>query len=134
MKNLMFAKTATWDSYPESDLEVGVVNTDQVSRLVSALDGKVHTLVTLHGPDRYLTIGGDFVSGLVVYASMEEDKFLVAGRKGSAADEPVTVVAGGQPGVYPAVNLISGDQAVAIAATFARDGTLSGVVDWSSTR
>lgn len=124
----MTGTSMTWDGDDEG--EQLDPTADDLERMIRRLDGERRTLVSLQGDAGYLAVGGSARDGLVVYADLGDGDFWTARSPDSTSTDPVTVVAGGQPGDYEARLVTTPDVALAAATAFLDDGTLSGQVEW----
>jgi len=119
-----------WDDADRGEVEEVLSDQAQLRDRIGSLDGDTRTLVTVYGEDAHLAVGGDSSTGLVVYATFDNEVFhqLVTGTGGG--DREVMVVAGGQPGRYPAKSVVPLRDAVTAAGTFADDGRLDDRLTW----
>lgn len=101
---------------------------------IMELDGAMRSLVTLYGGDGgHLAVGGDSDSGLVVYATRDNETFFQLTRDVPGDEPQVTVVAGGQPGEYPANQVVNVDAAITAAQAYAGSGALHKELSWLET-
>ena len=128
----MFAVELTWDQW-EGTEEEGVLlspSLDDIERAIRRLDGEIFSLVTVAGKgDAHLAIGGGSLDQYVVYATYDNEKFFrpLSAKEGA---ETVHLVAGGQPGDYPAHTIINLEASLTAARTFAESGTLDPSLTW----
>ena len=111
----MFADLLVWDDVNQGEVEEELVDVAQVQTRIAALDGRSRTLVTAFGGDAHLAVGGDAASGLVVYATFDNEVFHQIAISRDGDDREIVVVAGGQPGRYAAKNVVSLDVALLAA-------------------
>jgi len=84
------------------ETEVARPTAEQIEDAIRALDGGVHTLVTISAPGRgHLSVGGGENALYVVYATRDGDCFFTASRNADSS-ELVRLNAGGQVGEFPA--------------------------------
>jgi hypothetical protein len=126
----MFADVLVSQDADGQDVEESPVDDALVRERILQLDGANRSLIMLYGGDRHLAVGGDSDGGLVVYATLDGETFHSLTRDGADGDPPVTVVAGGQPGDYPANQVVSADAAISAAQEFARSGELADELTW----
>lgn len=127
MKRLV---TVVWDAdgvEHEADL-VGV----DLAGLLAQLDGESQTLVTVLSGDAHAACGGDARSGVVMYATLDGERFYQLINASSADDGDLCVVAGGQAGTYPARCVVSVDDAMSALLWFAERGELLPGASWES--
>lgn len=126
MKRLV---TVVWDAdgvEHEADL-MGV----DLADLLAQLDGESQTLVTVLSGDGHAACGGDARSGVVMYATLDGERFYqLIGGASSADDGDLWVVAGGQAGTYPARCVVSVDDAMSALLWFAERGELLPGASW----
>jgi hypothetical protein len=127
----VFANHIAWDEFGHGESEEPLVDEDQIRNLITALDGDTRTLVTIYAEEAHLAVGGDAHSNLIVYATFDGETFqnLVTP---TAGNQRVRIVAGAQPGDHPARDLVSVEDALAAAITFAHDGSLSAEANWET--
>jgi immunity protein Imm1 of predicted polymorphic toxin system len=102
-----------------------------VNEAVRRLEGAERTLVTLQGPGTsHLAVGGSAATGMVVYATFDNDTFYQLTNPEAREDEIVEVVAGGQTGDYPARMVVGLSVALQAAEEFAEGGVLSSQLAW----
>jgi hypothetical protein len=102
-----------------------------VKEAVRRLEGAERTLVTLQGPGTsHLAVGGSAATGMVVYATFDNDTFYQLTNPEAREDEIVEVVAGGQTGDYPARMVVGLSVAFQAAEEFAEGGVLSSQLAW----
>ena len=108
--------------FSEADLE----------ELVSRLDGRNRTLVTLFVGEGHAACGGDARTGLVVYVTLDGERFhqLVRGDRGG--DGEVAVVAGGQLGDYPARSVVSAERAIEALRWYVDHHELMPSAEWET--
>ena len=106
--------------------------TAEVESRIKALDGIDHSLVTVYRDGAHLAVGGSAAHGLVVYCTADNEEFwhLVSDRD---PDTSVEVVAGGQPGSYPASRVASLRDALVAAREFLASGGRASQLSWSPT-
>ncbi len=103
----------------------------EVCRRIEDLNGHDRTLVTLARDGEYLAIGGSAEQGLVVYIEVGQGTELwQALSPRTSSEETVIVVAGGQPGDYPARIVTTLEIALAAAIAYAGAGERSSDVRW----
>jgi hypothetical protein len=128
---VVFADQLVWDDATEGEMEESLSDTMPIRDRILALDGDARTLVILYGKDAHLAVGGDCATGLVVYATFDNQVFHQLSTGEEDGEQEVTVVAGGQPGQYPARHVVQVDDAVAAAQAFAADGRLLDCLVWT---
>lgn len=126
----VFADLLVWDDAEQGEIEEPLSSGAQIRDRIRALDGESRTLVTLYGPDAHLAVGGDQATGLVVYATFDNQVFHQL-TTGAAGDHELTVVAGGQPGNYPAHHVVGFADALTAATEFADHGRLAESLRWT---
>jgi hypothetical protein len=123
--------TLTWDGPDEGELADPPATA--VRRRVRDLDGHDRTLVTLDRAGGYLAVGGSAEDGLVVHVEVGEGTQLwQALSPDTSSEEPVRVVAGGQPGDYPARVVTTLEVALSAAIAYAASGERASDVQWES--
>ncbi len=125
--DLLVSQDADGQEVEESPVEEALV----ASRILE-LDGRSRSLVTLCGGEGHLAVGGDSAAGLVVYATPDNESFHQL-THGAPGDGQVTVVAGGQPGDYPAHHVVPADTAIVAATAYASRGELDDALSWEQT-
>ena len=104
-----------------------------IAQMIAELDGTTRTLVTVSGRgDSHVAVGGDATSGLVVYATFDNQTFYTLLNPAADPQETVEVVAGGQPARYPAHKVVPLDIATHAAIAFAQDGRLAEDCYWDT--
>lgn len=98
---------------------------------LAALDGDACTLVSLEGIEAVLMCGGDVRSGLVV-TLQSPMRTAVLTADGDATGRQVTLVAGGQPGDYPAEQVVDRTTATQAMVAFLETEDLDDGLTWSS--
>lgn len=96
---------------------------------IAKLNGNDRTIVTVHRGRGHLSIGGGGESGLVVYATPDASAFYQVTHPDGPQD-PVKIVAGGKPGLFPARHVVDADEALKAAESFAKDGELCEELAW----
>ncbi|GAA0957670.1 hypothetical protein GCM10009554_68730 [Kribbella koreensis] len=96
---------------------------EDVAEAMKALDGYDRTILTLVRGLAHMAVGGDAGRGLVLYADLGDEDFynLIVPDAGAGS---VEVVAGGQPGVFEARQVVSEGQALAALKAFWENGRL----------
>lgn len=129
----MFVKYLTADGYGLSQ-PIAIAATEVIDDYINQLDGHTKTLLSISDTESFeentLTIGGSSSSGLVVYAIFEDGIFHQLLNEVPAGSSEIEVVAGGQPGDYPAEYVVSSYQAREAAAYFAQHGRLAPSAIW----
>lgn len=110
--------------------EVTTSDVAEVLRLIDALDGRKRTLVTTYLGDGHIAVGGDAVSGLVAYATLNGETFHQLRSATTSADDEVAVVAGGQSGNYPRRLVVDAQAAKAAVRLFVLHGGLDPAQEW----
>lgn len=119
----------TWDiDAHEHELESAPVA--EIARRVSELDGSSRTLVTVYRGNSHAACGGDANSGLVVYATLDNETFHQLVNPDPIAGKSATVVAGGQAGQYDMVYVVGRESAIAALEQFASAGALDPAQIW----
>jgi hypothetical protein len=90
-----------------------------------------NAVVTVYRDDSHLAVGGNASDGLVVYCTFDDRSFWQLLSDGNKHDS-ITVVAGGQPGSYPANRLSTLEDAVAAATVFLQRGVRAESLRWAS--
>lgn len=122
--------TLIWDG-DDAD-ERSAPSGEDVREQIARLDGTTHTLVMIERDGETLAVGGS-QAGMIVYAEGADGAFWQVLSPETSSDDPVVVVAGGQPSEYPAKFVTTVDAAVAAATEFAASGHRSEHVDWERT-
>ena len=121
--------TLSWDGPGGGELADPPVA--EVRRRIEDLNGHDRTLVTLDRGGDYLAVGGSAEQGLVVHIEVGQGTELwQALSPGTPSAETVVVVAGGQPGDYPARMVTTLEVALSAATAYAESGQRSGDVRW----
>ena len=92
---------------------------DTVVAAVSALDGDERNDLYLQSDDEATMVVAGGPELCFIYATFDNATFLVP-ETGRAGD-PVEMMAGGRPGIFPPGNLMDKETAVAVAVTWARN-------------
>jgi hypothetical protein len=118
----------SWSGDRNAPSEVFGPTEQQVVDAVRALDGAIHTLVTLQGhQQRHLALGGG-PDSYVVYATFDNEAFHSAMTPGLGGT--IHLVAGGQAGEYLARRTVNRNVAIKAALTFLHDQALDPTIVW----
>jgi hypothetical protein len=121
--------TLTWDG-PDGG-ELADPRAVEVRRRIEDPNGHDRTLVTLDREGEYLAVGGSADEGLVVDVEVGQGAELWQALSPSTSSaETVIVVAGGQPGDYPARIVTTLEVALSAAIAYAESGERSSDVRW----
>ena len=126
----MFADLLVSQDANGDEVEESLTGEAAVRERILELDGASRSLVTLFGDEAHLAVGGDSRSGLVVYATFDNESFHELTNPAAEGGAAVTVVAGGQPGEYPPARVVAADDAITAALEFARSGGLAEGLTW----
>ncbi|SDU69507.1 Imm1 family immunity protein [Jiangella alkaliphila] len=134
MNGVTAGMSLCWDDGP-SENEAPLTDVGEVRRRLTALDGEHRTIVTIAADgEAHLGCGGDNRLGLVLYVTADNQVFhtLINETAASGADD-VVMVAGGQPGRYPARQVVPLEVAVAAAEYYATHRDISPELAWDTT-
>jgi hypothetical protein len=126
----MTATILTWDE-GFNERELPSPDLDDVRARIAALNGIDRSLVTVYRDDAHLAVGGSANDGLVVYCTFDNEVFwqiVVDGDPGTS----MTVVAGGQAGLYPATKVVSLGDALTAAVDFLERGERTSRLQWET--
>jgi hypothetical protein len=121
---------AVWDDGSEQ-LEAPLGEGD-LDDLVSRLDGRNCTLVTLFVGGGHAACGGDARTGLVVYVTLDGERFHQLVRGDEDSDGEVAVVAGGQLGHHPARSVVSAERAIEALRWYVDHHELMPSAEWET--
>jgi hypothetical protein len=125
----MIDNTDTFDTVEYSDDQLSA---SLVENLVRQLDGATHTLVMLFANgDSHMAIGGSYHTGLVVYKTDDNRSFDRLVSTSPHSTEKVPIVAGGQPAEFERRYVVTADQAVRAATSYAIGGAQPDGSEWS---
>jgi hypothetical protein len=123
--------TLTWEGPKEGEL--ADPPEEEVQRRIEDVNGHDRTLVTLDREGEYLAVGGSASQGLVVYVDVgESTEFWQALSPSTSSEDPVIVLAGGQPGEYPARIVVTLEVALTVAVAYAASGERASGATWES--
>ena len=122
--------TDRWHGSRNVETEVAKPTAQQIEDAIRALDGGVHTLLTISAPGRgHLSVGGGENALYVVYATRDGDCFFSACRI-TDSSELVRLNAGGQVGEFPANRCVDLETALSAASDFAETTELDPAIQW----
>jgi hypothetical protein len=131
----LFVDQLVWDDADNGELEQQSPDLEMIDERIRQLDGLYRTVVTLYGATggSCLTLGGSSDSGLIVYVAEHNQRFYQLKNPQNAAAEDRIVVAAGQPGQYPARDLVPLSDALKAARAYAHNGTRAAELTWEET-
>ncbi len=122
--------TLTWDDDGGQHERV-LQRYEELGDLVREMDGGKRSLVECIDDDAHAAVGGAAESGVIAYVTFDGSRFhqLIDASNG---DDEVTVVAGGQSGIYRRREIVSVDVAVRAVSTFVRERLLDSDLSWET--
>jgi ubiquinone/menaquinone biosynthesis C-methylase UbiE len=105
-----------------------------ISDLVDGLNQSTSSLVVIEPPtgESVLLVGGGLGRFIVTYVESDQ-RSAVAVDLSAEPDVEIRVVAGGQPGNFPARWVVSRTTAIQAATTFSQTGSLTAELMWEWT-
>lgn len=121
----------SWVGVADNGSQLLTPSMKQIQDLVSALDGKKHTLVTLYiDPEAESLVIGGGNGGYVAYATTTDERFLTAYTQ-KPTGRVFRLVAGGQEGEYDEAMKLDIGQVWQIATNYAETGRLAEAFLWA---
>jgi hypothetical protein len=105
-------------------------STDDIEKVIDALDAKVHSIVSLYGKDgSHLTIGGG-CGQYVVFMAVSDEEFWNLISSSDDQKDIVFINVGGQEGDFPVRQVVNKAQVRIAARTFSLFGQLDSSLQW----